>query len=794
MAENTNNSSYRAEEESNITFADLWALFWKHKIWYAVTVILCLLFAAFYMYRTPNSYSRSTKVLIDESNQDATMRNLGVASAGMMRLRSFNSVENEIEAFSSPDLMQTVVERLNLQTTYVEKQFLRKVELYHYSPVELVLAGENPVSGFSFTVTNLGGGNISMTDFVLGPDKFKDTVKGRLNDTIVTPVGSVMIYLKGTSEEFKHPIRISWASSAAVAKRYCASMNTSLSSKESSVIVISKQDIFPERASSILATLVDVYNEVWINNKNRAAIKTTEFINERLSVIENDLSMVEDALKNYKASNNLTDVKAIGQSYLEESSKYATKAFEINNQLQIATYIKDYLNDPRNAMSLIPSNLGLTNISVETQIAEYNNMALKRDRLIATSSENNPLISDLEAAINSVRDAILRSVENLVATLTMQLEKVESQERSILNRISSNSGQELKLLSIERQQQITQNLYVFLLQKREENELAALVNVGNTRVLMRPSGPSNPDSPNRMMIVLVALVFGLGIPFGFFFLLKMLDNTVKVKSDLGRITVPFLAEIPCADESSKRTFLNRRKIGKNVSYSNIIVQPGKRDVMNEAFRVLRTNVDLALGFGQPSKVVMFTSFNPGAGKTFNILNLAASMSLKNSRVLLLDLDLRMSTLSRGLGVIHSGVASYLNGKHSDFTPYVDEIMPNLFILPVGSLPPNPTELLLSDRFASLIERCRKDYDYVFIDCPPIDIVADSSIITKYVDMTVFVLRAGLFDKNDIPLLEEIYKSGKYKSMAIVLNDVDFRAHKYGPGRYGSRGYGYGNQD
>lgn len=772
------------EEEPLISLADIWGLIWGHKWWYVASLAFFLCVGVFYLYVTPKVYSRVAKVLIDESNQDATMRNLGVASAGMMRLRSFNSVENEIETFASPDLMQVVVERLGLQTRYVQEQLLRDVELYRNCPFDARFAGENPHSPYSFKVTPAGEEGFVLSEFRLKDEKFKEEVPGSYGDTLQTPVGKVVLYPVETDVDFNHPVKVSWTTGMSAAKAFCRNMHIALSGKESSVLVFSINDTYPSRASSILSTLIDVYNEMWINNKNRAAINTTDFINERLVVIEKELGLVEDALKQYKSKNNLTDIKAVAQSYVTESSEYATKAFEVNNQLSIAQYIKEYLNNPANSLSLIPSNLGLTSASVEAQIKEYNDIVLQRDRLLSGGGENNPMVTDLNAALASIRTAILRSIDNLIATLQLQLSKIESQEKQILARMSSNSGQELQLLSIERQQQITQELYMFLLQKREENELAALINVGNTRVIMNPNGSSNPVSPNRMMILFVMIVLGCGAPFGFFLVRKLLDTSIKHKSDLGNLSVPFLAEIP-----------KMGKDGFNRNECKVIVKPGSRDMMNEAFRVLRTNVDLMLGKNAGSRVIMFTSFNPGAGKTFSIMNVAASMSLKKSKAIIVDLDLRKATLSQALGKEHTGVAAYLNGKIDDYRPYVDEIAPDLYHLPVGTLPPNPTELLLTDRFARMVDDLKQEYDYVFLDCPPIDIVADASLITEKADMTIFVLRSGRIDKACIPYIDELYRSGKYSHMAMILNGVEFEQKKYGYGRHGyGYGYGYGNMD
>lgn len=793
MSEVYNNSFNTLKEEEGLRLSELVELVTKHIWWYVGVTICCLIFAGYYLYKTPTMYTRTAKVMVDDSNQDAAMRNLGMASANMMRLRSFNSVENELEAFSSPDLMQIVVERLGLQTRYVEKQILRDVELYHNAPVEMRLAGMNPTSGFSFLASPAKDGKVALSDFRIKKDKIKETVVGNFGDTLMTPVGAVVIYAKDNIEDFQDDIRISWANSGATAKAYASKLKLSLSGKESSVVVISMNDQYPSRADAVITTLIDVYNEEWISNKNRAAINTAEFLNERLLVIEQDLDAVEKALKEYKENNNLTDMKASAQSYITESSLYASKAFEVSNQISVASYIKDYLNDPENANSLIPSNLGLSNANVGSQIAEYNELVLQRDRLLAGSSIQNPLVADMTISLAAIRTAILSSIENMIATLQLQLDRIESQEQQILSRISSSSGQELQLLSIEREQQMTQNLYVFLLQKREENELAALVNVGNTRLIMSPNGPSQPVSPNTKMIILAALVLGCGIPFAYFFLRKMLDTSIKNKADLGHLSVPFLAELPLyvKPEDRFRRFRRLRRKGAADSQMNrIIVEHGSRDMMNEAFRVLRTNVDLMIGKNKDSQVLMFTSFNPAAGKTFSVMNLASSMALKGSKVLMVDLDLRKASLSKALDVVHTGVAAYLNGKVDDYRSNVDELSQNLFLLPVGTLPPNPTELLLSDRFKEMIAQMRKDYDYIFIDCPPIDIVADASIITEVADMTIFVMRASQMDKKVLPNIEELYASGKYQHMTLILNCVDIKYKKYGYGK-SSYGYGYG---
>ena len=556
MTEETyrNNNNFQ-EEQSDFNFSDIWGMIWGYKWWYVLSLGICLVFALFYLYKTPATYSRSAKVIINEDAQDATLRDIANISGFAGQGSSIN-VNNEVEAFSSPDLLQTVVERLGLEISYVEHQFMRDRELYNNSPIELSIVKPMVTSSFSFMVKKISDSTIVLSDFTIGPDKLKKVkVEGMAGDTLSTPVGSIVI-LPSMYGEWDDDITISWVNSKAKAKAYAHNLSATVSGKQTSVVVLSLEDTYPARAENILNTLIDVYNDEWVHDKNRSARNTTDFINERLVVIEQELGGIETDLKEYKEENKLTDMQALSQSYLEESSEYATKSFEVNNQLTIAQYIRDYLTEPANANALIPANSGLTSTDIESQISEYNSIVLQRDKLIATSSDKNPLIADMNAALLSIKSAIIRSIDNLLATLHLQAEKIRSQEDQIMARIASSSGQQMELLSIERQQKVKESLYIYLLQKREENEIASLVNVGNTRLIVSPTGSPAPVSPNKMMILLVALVLGAGIPFGIIFLSRMMDSTVKNKKDLSRLSIPFLSEIPQIKSTLKRNLAN----------------------------------------------------------------------------------------------------------------------------------------------------------------------------------------------------------------------------------------------
>ncbi len=787
---NGNKSVYNGQPAQNdadaqFSISDIFAIFVQKKWWMVAGVVVALLFAFVHLYRTPSVYVRSANLIVDESQQEAAVRNLSSFTGGGMRLRNTVAVENEMEGFTSPDLMTKVVERNNFQTRYVEKQFLRKVELYVNTPFEMVLAGDNPRSSFSFRVQRESDSTFVLDKFTVGSDRISGTVKGALNDTLSTPAGRMLIAPTMNLDRWKNEITVSWVNPMAMAKAMGGRLSANLSSKESTVLVLSYEDNFPVRAETVLSTLIDVYNEVWLYDKNRASRNTNSFIVERLAVIENELGGIEGDLQNFKSKNNLTDVRAAAQKYLEESSVYAEKIFAVNNQLSIAGFIRDYLNDPTHQADLIPSNLGISGNNVEGQISEYNRLILQRDRYLNAGSEN-PIVADVNAAIQSLRAAILRSIDNLVTTLTFEAERLKEQEDQILRRISSSSTQEYELLSMQRQQKVKESLYVFLLQKREENEITSLVNVGNTRVIMRPNGSSSPVSPKRMQMLLLAVILGIGIPFAYFFLRVFLDTTVKTRGDLVRLNIPFLAEIPYSEVVKKRLFSKKPKMEER--QSRILVKAGKRDMMNEAYRVLRTNLDLMIG-RQANKVIMLTSFNPNAGKTYNCINIAASMAIKPAKVIVLDLDMRKGSLGKSLDIdAPVGISSYLNGDINDIGSIKVEIQKNLDCVPVGVLPPNPTELLLSDRLPALLEELKKEYDYIFLDCPPIEIVADPAIITQYADITLFVARAGLLDKRVLPSINELYEQQRYTRMCMLLNGVQMI---YKPYAKSGSGYGYG---
>ena len=469
---------------------------------------------------------------------------------------------------------------------------------------------------------------------------------------------------------------------------------------------------------------------------------------------------------------------------MTQSSQTNAQILALNNQLYMTRYIRDYLANESNKTQLLPANSGIESANIESQILEYNNKLLQRNSLAANSSEKNPLVVDMDQALTSMREAIVTSIDNQLITLNTQLESLQRTEQQTTSRIADNPTQAKYLLSVERQQKVKEALYLFLLQKREENELSQAFTAYNTRIITPPSGKMLPTSPVRRNILLVAIALGLLIPIVVIFVLENMNTTIRGRKDLENVTVPFIGEIPLCI-GKKKGVLGK----KPQEVKAVVVKDGKRDIINEAFRVLRTNLEFMTGPDKRSNVIVVTSFNPGSGKSFLTMNMAVSLAIKGKKVLVIDGDMRHASSSAYINSPETGLSNYLSGHVGQLENIIvtDAKHEYLDILPVGTIPPNPTELLFGERLKQLINTVREKYDYVLIDCPPIELVADTQIIEKFADRTVFVLRAGLLERDMLAELENIYGEKKYKNMCIILNGTVGNGRRYGY----HYGYGYG---
>ncbi|MDY4563322.1 MAG: polysaccharide biosynthesis tyrosine autokinase [Candidatus Cryptobacteroides sp.] len=765
----TNSTNGRNDQDVNIIDILMFLLSkWK---WFVISIIVFGGLAWFQYARTPKTYFRSATVIIkDPSNK--------ISSAGLDRYDNYINkvnVANEILQFRSKKLMRDVVSRMSADIDYKVKEGLQMTELYKKSPVSVRFLETTPEMHLNMVVTPLDSSKVMVSDF--GSDEsdkkwtvpMKDTVNIEGVKLVVAPTNYYTDSWKG-----EH-IHITKNPMSSVVGYFISSLGIRQEEDEASILTLSLKDRSAARAEDVLNMLISVYNEEAINDKNQVAINTAEFINERLIIIESELGGVESHLESFKRENRIVDIATTAGMYVGESQKYNTNVMELETQLRLATYIKDYLTDPTREIDLIPANTGISDMNIESQIAQYNTIKLRRDKLIEDSSEKNPVVEELNTSLRAMKQSIIRAVDNMIVSINVRRNDAQSRESQAQSRVSSIPTKERQMLSIERQQKIKESLYLFLLNKREENALSQAMVDNNARVIDGASGPNAPIAPNRNKIMLLGLLLGLAFPGVIFLMIMFLDTRIRTKKDIqGKVTAPFLGVIPEQDKENE-------------------------NLISEAFKIVRTNMSFLSRKDRKIQVIMCTSFSSGDGKTFVSLNLANSFISARKKVVLVDLDIRKGILTAHFSK-HShhhaqGVTNYL----ADTDIRLDDIISSdtgvegLDLIPSGSIAPNPAELLMDERLDEMFKELRNRYDVIITDSVPVGLVADATIANRVTDLTLFVVRAGRLDRRQLPDIEAMYQERKLTNMSLLLNGADFHHHGYGYGYgYGyGHGYGYG---
>ena len=799
--ENDKNVKPAVQEETPMSIRDIWNLCINHWKWFVLSVVVCLAAASFYILRSVPVYSRSSSVLIKEDRRSGSVSaDIASAFSDLGVGQTWVNVSNELVNFTSPDLLMQVVKNLNLDVNYTRDGFFHDYTLYGSSlPVRVRFLDIPQNAGAAMTVTPVDSASVRLNDLVYLGEKVKGSLDAAYGDTVETAFGKIIVEPAEYKGKFDFPVHVTRAGFQSATRGCRGRLNAALNGKNTTVIDLNYRDVNTQRAEDVLRMIINVYNENWIKDKNQISISTNEFIAERLNIIEQELGSVDKTITTYRSEHRLPDYASAAQMDMQISAEAGKQLMDLNNQLSIARYLQSDIRSAGNG-SLLPANVGLNDASTRAQIEQYNTSMLQRNRLVESSSEENLLVKDLDQQLSSLRGAVLTSLDNYIKALNVQIQSSQRVQSSSQARVSDIPLQAGQLLSDERQQKVKEALYLFLLQKREENELSQAFTAYATRVVASPSGPAAPIAPNKKMILLVALLLGLAIPFAWFYLREVLDTTVRGRKDVENLSVPFLGELPSSAE--KRKFYERPRITDKPEDRKIVVKPHSRNLINEAFRVVRTNLEFMRGKEPGCRVVMVTSFNVGSGKTFVTSNLATALAVKGRRVIAVDLDLRKRSLGVFAGQPKQGVADYLSGKVADWHPLVvHQVGGNaLDVLPVGKMPPNPAELLAEPTLATLLNELRNEYDYVLLDCPPIEIVTDSDLIAPNADMTAFVVRAGLLERSMLPQIDKYYKAKKYNGMAILLNGTDSTGrygykygYKYGYGNYGSYGH-YGSKE
>ena len=787
-----NNSTFKPKQADDfLRIQDLIYLCLNKWYWFVISLAVTLGVAVFYLLKTPPIYTRTASLLIKEDSKGNSLSDAAGVMGDFDLFQTSTNVNNEIQSLQSPSVMLDVVKRLHLDVNYsTDGGFYRKTLYGQSCPFSVSFNDLQDNDNVSFTIHPGRDGQVKLTDFFRNGEELNGEVVTEPNDTVNTPIGSVVVTALSDSLNYASSVYVSRTGFQAATSNYTSRLSVALIDDKSSVIKLSFNDVCIQRAEDVLNTVIAVYNENWIKDKNQIAVSTSAFISDRLGVIEQELGNVDENISSYKSEHLLPDVQAAANMYMAQSSETNAQIMALNTQLSMARYIRNYLNNTTNKNQLLPANSGIESPGIEQQIANYNTAQLRRNDLVANSSEKNPLVVDMDQSLEDMRRAIVNSIDNHITTLNTQLHSLQQSERQTTARIAANPTQGKYLLSVERQQKVKESLYLFLLQKREENELSQAFTAYNTRIITPPSGSMIPTAPVKKNIVLVAFALGLLVPVVIIFIRENMNTKLRGRKDLEALSVPFVGEIPLAGSGKKH--MQEAK--------EIIIQQGSRDIVNEAFRVLRTNLEFILDAKENkdmASITLVTSFNPGSGKTFLTMNTAATFALKDKRVLVIDGDLRHGSASAYLDKHAKGLSDYLGKREKDADSLIQQnpALPNLHLLPSGTIPPNPTELLAEPSFKELVERLRTRYDYIFIDCPPIDIVADTQIIEKLADRTIFVVRAGLLERDMLPELQRMYDEKRFKNMAVVLNGTEGGSGRYGY-RYGYKygyQYGYGNK-
>lgn len=755
--------------------------FKTHWWWFLLSVLLCVGCGWYYQQKQQRIFQRQAVMLIEDA--DASSVGGGASTSRSSKRNAMNTLlelngvsvgdnlKNEIFILSSKRLMLRVVEKLHLDIDYTIEAGLHIKSLYGDKELPFEVLFQSKCKGKAlqtFKVTKKDANTVTLKGL---HDKKGNELPDKdvqLGQMVQTPYGQLCV-VRG--QQFgawtDETITVSRMSIKNAATRFIGELAVSEYDKETSLIVLNCSDNNVERADHILACLYDTYKEDVVDNKNRVAQNTARFIDERIQIIGRELSSVENQLASFKKRNKLVDFTQSSQIVLNATNDARQQSLQLETQLNVARYLSDYLHSHSNNHDLIPA-LNMQDASFNTQIGKYNDVMNQRNQMVANSSDKQAIVAELDRQLAQMRQTIASSLKSYVNSIELRLRDAQANESALTGQVSGAPDQEKKGLDIQRQQSLKEALYTYLLNKREEVALQQAINEANVRLVEGPIGGESPIKPKSAMIMLVSLIIGLAIPTAILWVKRMLDVTVHGRKDIEEATtIPVLGEVP---------------IDKDFNGDNTLISSLASDSpMVEAFRILR----FALGYmRQNPKVLVSTSTTPGQGKSFVTRNMAIILAMAGKKVVVIDADIRKRTLSAAFR--HTiGLTAYLSDDYTQVGDIIkkDGISKGVDFIPAGHMPPNPSELLMSNRLDELVKRLRSEYDYVLFDTTPMLSVADANIVNRVADSTIFVIRVGVQERAFLPELEHMYQDHCFKSLSIVLNGVD-------PER-GYHGYGYG---
>jgi tyrosine-protein kinase Etk/Wzc len=762
----------------------------RHWRWFVVSGLLSLLIAFIYLrYATPQ-FSSSTSILVKDDKKGGVMSELSAFSDMGFGSSVKSNVDNEIEVLKSRTIVESTVKALELNVSIFEKGFVNTIDVYKREPINVHFV--NRKSNFYFCSAYWEFIPRTKTSFEL-VSKIKKTNEGvdvisigtrkavfKYGEVIPTSCGNLIITRSLIKNQFNKgkdkTIFIAVSPLENVVNSFRARVGVTSISKTSSVVNISLNDSSPERTETFLNKMIEIYNDDASADKNFISENTSRFISNRLILISRELNIVEENVETFKKSNGLTDIDSEAKLFIEGSNEYSNKAVVNEIKLNVVVSLLDFLKNSQ-GYELLPANV-IDSAEAAPIIGLYNKTILERNRVLQSSTSSNPAVLSLDDEIFKLRAAINESLRRMQSSLNIEKRNLTVQERLIDSKIQKIPVQERKYRDIERQQKVKEELYLYLLEKREETAISLAATAPNARVIDVAIRPSFPVSTKRNIVFLIALFIGLLVPGVIIYIKEILDTKVRNRVDVTSIVdIPFLGEVPSS------------------SSPNTLIEKSSRDSTAESLRIVRSNIDFMLNsvVEERAKLIFVTSTIPGEGKTFLSVNLGSILAQSGSKVLVIGMDIRKPKLNVYFNFENlTGLVDYLSSKNAVIQDYIHKVdsFKSFDVLLGGSVPPNPTELLMSKKIDELFLQLKSQYDYIVVDTAPVSLVSDTMVVARHADCFVYVVRANYLDKRMLSFLDTASKENKLPNVSCVLNDTK-SSKGYGYGGYGYGGYGYG---
>ncbi|WP_278989296.1 GumC family protein [Segatella bryantii] len=805
MADNSSKAQLEAlkeeVEKSTFDFSQIYAMLILNWRWFLISFVICVGSALIYLRFLTPVYQSTAKLLIkDEGNRGgSSLQN----STNLGTISTTNGFDNEIEIITSHTLAMEVVTDLKLYTNYYRKGKVKAKLIYKTQPfnvdmdidkvkklnVPISIRVERIMKGYRVNVNY----RVPLAENESSPSYSIDKTIRALPTTIPTRAGNIYMTKNPLSMEpmkLGEVYNVSITSPKMAAYGYVGSLKASQNSKTTSIARLTISDINVQRSLDYLNQLVICYNRQANEDKNEIALRTEQFINSRLEIINNELGQTEGSLEKFKKSNKMVELNMNANQALSNAGAFEQKLAESETQISLLKSMINWLNSPKNKYQALPTNVGLQDATAISLINRYNEIVLNRNRLLRSASESSPTVTPLTAQLNEFIYSIKRALNQSLNSLTIQKNDISSQFNKYQTKVSEAPTQEKALTQIGRQQEVKSSLYIMLLQKREENSISLAATADKGKLIDMPQFIGK-ISPNTNNIIMMAILISIGVPAVILFLIQFFHFKIEGHQDVAKLTkLPILADVPIASESAK-------------TRADIVVHENQNNLMEEIFRSMRTNLQFMMK--KEDKVIMFTSTTSGEGKTFTAANLAISFALLEKKVIMLGLDIRKPRLAELFEIDdhEHGITNILVRDEAEWDAIEKQILSsqinnNLDLLMAGPTPPNPTELLARESLDAIINTLKEHYDYIIIDTAPVGLVTDTLQISRVCNTTVYMCRAEYTPKSSFNMINSLARTGKLPNVSIVINGIDMskktNSYYYGYGNYGQySNYGrYGN--